>query len=111
MVSDHRRDVEVFNYDGAVGIGVASGRLVQEVFTLAGYLKVRLGDRPGGLLATLRALLATTHLALRLSKALLRLAIMARVGNRVPLGVGDEHLEANVEADGGLARPNGWRIT
>ncbi len=103
VVLDHVAYPKVFHRDHGVPINVVPRRLVCVVLALPGDLEVLFGNGSCSLLASLRALLTLTVFALCSPKLLGRTPEALRVLDRLAFGVGQEHLEANIQA-------NGWAV-
>jgi hypothetical protein len=99
-VLEHVRDPEVFDGDEGAPINIPPRRLVRVVLALADDLEVLLRRLTRRLTSAVGAFLAPTRLALRPATFLLRAPEAARVLNHASIRVGDEVLEANVQADG-----------
>lgn len=100
-ISSHPADIQVFNGNEAISIGVNLGRLEEKVTALLGDFKVSLGHVLGGFPPAAASLDATGENALFAPKRLLALAVIARVLNRSTFRVGQEDLETNIQTDGG----------
>ena len=99
MVLEHPRNAQVLDEDPSVVVGVLLRRLVQKILALTGYLQVLLGDAAGRLFPPIGVFLTATQLPICSSKLLLRLPVMARIRDCVPLRVGKKDLETNIETN------------
>lgn len=98
-VLEHIRYSQVLDGDEGISVNVRPSRLVGVVFALAGDLEVLTGRLLRRFATTARTLLSAGRLALRSPELLLGPPEAARVLDCVPIGVGDEVPQSNVEAD------------
>lgn len=100
VVLDHVAYPKIFQRYYCVPINVVARRLVRVVLALPGDLEVLFGNGSCSLLASPRALLAPTELALCSPELLGRTPEASGVLDSLAFGVGQEHLEADIRAYG-----------
>src|SRR5438128_1448394 len=103
MVLDHVGDLKVFDHNMLIAFSIGFRRLEMMVTPLASNLQVGLGDVLSRFTASVAALLTTAKRTLFASKRLLRGAIEAGVLHRLPFAVGQEGLQAHINANIGMA--------
>ncbi len=99
VVLDHPTDVEIFYCNMMVLFGVLLCRLEMEVTALTVDLEMGLCRATCHFRASVTALFAAAQCPLLASECLLRRAIEARVLNRMALAIGQERLQADINAD------------
>ncbi len=99
VILDHPTDIEVFNHDMVIVIGILLSRLVMEVTALPLDLEMCLGSVASGLAIALAALLAAAHLPLLAPQRLLAFAVVAWVRNRVPFAIRQERFQSDIDPD------------
>lgn len=99
VVLEHISDPQVLDRYEGVGVNVLPSRLVGVVLALAGDLEVLFCCLPGRFVTAIRTLPASRRFALCPPELLLRLLETTRVLDCVPVRVGHEVFEPNVQAD------------
>ncbi len=99
VILEHAVDVQVLNTNMLISFSVRLRSLKQEVSSLALDLQMRLGDIARCLAPSLAALLTSAEGALFASEGAQALAIMAWVGNRVPLRICQKDFQAHIQAN------------
>ena len=106
-VADHAGDVEVLDHDRVVATDQARAGAVQKVAPGVAHLAVRTGDLKAGLGPVGRALAAASKPPLVTGEVTSLALEEPRVGDPLPVADHREILEAQVDADGIPARPEG----
>jgi hypothetical protein len=107
MVLDHVTDSQVFNCNMVIGLSILLSRFEVEIPPLSSNLEMGLCRTISGFPTPLASLFATANHALLASQGTLMLAIIPRISNSLPLGVGEEGLEPYIDPDVGMIARRG----
>jgi hypothetical protein len=98
MIFHHHYHIWLFDTHAAVALRILLGRLEVEIASLATDLEMLARDFTARLAAAVAAFLATTHRTLPMRQSLLPSAIVAWILHQPTFGVGQEHLQAHIQA-------------
>ena len=104
---DHVADLEILDHDGAVALGVVVTELVTEVLPLPPNLSMQVGDTKLCFLSVLGSFLPPRDGTLSAGEPLESLAVEARRGDDLSIGVSDHVRDASVDSDDRVG-PEGW---
>lgn len=99
VIFDHMTDSQVFYHNALIAFGIRLGCLEMVISPLSIDLEMRLCYVRSRLTAAMTAFPASAQLALFPSQGALALAIIARIVNCLPFRVGQEGLQAHINAD------------
>jgi hypothetical protein len=99
--SDHSRDVEIFDHDDTVALGVSRRFNVQEVFALTPYFSVKTHHAKFGFLSVLGSFLSSRNDSLRMSQPFYGVLVELGVRCELAIGVGDHGSNATIDGDDG----------
>ena len=109
MILHHVIDIQIFNGNEAMMLGILLRHFEVEITTLPLNLQMGLSRTLGGLTPPLRPFLASTHHPLLTPDCPLALAVVPRVLYSIPLGISEERFQPHINTNTRVFA-HGWKM-